>query len=203
MDNEKQIVLFIKPNCSFSEVQLAAKINERHTSMGDPVTIPYDEKANANNPLILFNKGIMHLSINRKDASFIFKEKDEKECFKIIEDVLELTSDYGIDFQRIGYVSTHIHTKKEKENFSKKLLKDPSILDGEFNLAWYKSELIDSVRVNVWERHLTDTLNNVDFVTVIDINTPMDKECNITSEFVINFIKKCDKYIENKIDERI
>ena len=43
------------------------------------------------------------------------------------------------------------------------------MLAKEFNLAWYKSELIDSVRVNVWERHLTDMLNKVEFISIIGI----------------------------------
>ena len=201
MENEKQIVLFLKPNQSFSEVQLAAKINERHSTMGDPITLPYDSE-NENNPLILFNKGIMNFSINRKDASFVFKEKNEKECMKILEDILEIIEDFEIEFMRMGYVTTHLHSNKEKESFTKKLFNDPSLLSEEFNLAWYKSELIDSVRVNVWERHLTDMINKVEFVTIIDINTPMDKEYNITKEFVIDFIKKCDKYIETKLENR-
>ena len=201
MKNEKQLVFFLKPNTSFSEVQFAAKINERHPEMGNPITVPYDEN-NPKNPLIVFNKGIMSFTINRHDASFVFNETDEKECMEIISDILELSDDYGIEYNRLGYISTHIHTKKEKEVFVKNFAKDPSILDGEFNLAWYKSELIDSVRVNVWERHVTDKINNVDFVTIMDINTPMDKECNITSEFVTDFFKKCDKYIDEKLKER-
>ena len=202
MDNEKQIVLFLKSGTTFNELQIAAKINERHPSLDSPITIPYDEN-NPNNPLFIFNKGIMSVTMNRKDCSFIFKDEDEKECLEIINDVMELFDDSNIEFVRLGYVSTHQHTKKEKDKFLKKLLVDPELLSDEFNLSWYKNELIDSVRVNVWERHLTDTMNNVDFVSVIDINTPIDKEYNITNDFVIDFINKCDKYIEKKLDERI
>lgn len=201
MKNEKQIVLFLKDNTEFSEVQIAARINERHPSLGNPITIPYDE-SNDNNPLIIFNKGIINFTMNRKDASFIFKEEDSKECLDILNDIMEIFEDNNIESKRLGYVTTHMHTKKIKDKFIKKIFIDPEVVGDEFNLAWYKSELIDSVRVNVWERHLTDVINNVDFVSIIDINTPMDKEYNITNEFVIDFINKCDKYIDKKLDER-
>ena len=56
MDNEKQIVLFLKSGTTFNELQIAAKINERHPSLDSPITIPYDEN-NPNNPLFIFNKG--------------------------------------------------------------------------------------------------------------------------------------------------
>ncbi len=202
MDNEKQIVLFLKENSIFNELQIAAKINERHSLLGSPITIPYDSK-NENNPLIIFNKGIMNFTMNRNDASFIFKEQDSETCLKIIKDIMELFDDNNIEFTRFGYITTHVHTKKEKEKFVKKLFVQPDLLKEEFNLAWYKNELIDSVRVNVWERHLTDTINKVDYVTVIDINTPREKEYNITSDFVADFLNKCDKYIEKLMDERI
>ena len=202
MDNEKQIVLFLKENTVFNELQIAAKINERHSILGSPITIPYDSK-NENNPLIIFNKGIMNFTMNRSDASFLFKEEDSETCMKIINDIMELFDDNNIEFIRLGYITTHVHTKKEKEKFVKKMFVQPDLLNGDFNLAWYKNELIDSVRVNVWERHITDSISNVDYVTIIDINTPRDKEYNITSDFVTDFLKKCDKYIDKILDERI
>ena len=201
MGNEKQIVLFLKPNLSFNEVQLAARINERHPILGNPITIPYD-KENENNPLIIFNKGIMNFAMNRKDASFVFKDEDSKECLEILSDIMEIIDEFDVEFIRLGYVSTYIHTKKEKDKFAKNTFVNPELLNEEFNLAWYKNELIDSVRVNVWERHLTDMINKVEFVSVFDINTPMDKEYNITSEFVVDFLNKCNKYIDKKLDER-
>ena len=56
MDNEKQIVLFLKSGTTFNELQIAAKINERHPSLNSPMTIPYDEN-NPNNPLNPQKKG--------------------------------------------------------------------------------------------------------------------------------------------------
>jgi hypothetical protein len=49
--------------------------------------------------------------------------------------------------------------------------------------------------VNVWEREMTDLMNGVELLSVYDINTPIDEEYNISSEFVKSFLKACDKYI--------
>ena len=202
MKDEKQIVLFLEKNIEFSEVKIASEIYEKYPNLNSPITIPYD-KDKPNNPLIIFNRGVMQLTLNRNDLSFIFKKEDEKTCMDIIEGVIDLLDDNRITFNRIGYVSSHIHSKKDKTSFINNLFKDKKSIGDEFNLAWYKEELIDSVRVNVWERHLTDNLNNVDFVSIIDINTPMDKELNVSSEFTLDFIKNCDKYIKKVLDERI
>ncbi len=201
MQNEKQIVLFLEKNTEFSEIKIASEIFEKYPVLNSPITIPY-ESDKPNNPLIIFNKGLMQVTMNRNDLSFIFKGDDAKECMDIIEGIMDLLDDNRIEFIRIGYVSSYIHTKKEKTSFIKNLLKDQKVIGSEFNLAWYKEELIDSVKVNVWERHLTDTINNVEFLTIMDINTPMDKELNITSEFTIDFIKNCDKFIKKTLDER-
>ena len=54
------------------------------------------------------------------------------------------------------------------------------------------------VSVNVWEKEMTDIMNGVEFVSVYDINTPIDEVYNITSEFLSDFLKQCDKYILNR-----
>jgi len=202
MNNEKQIVLFLEKNQEFSEIKLASELYENFPLLEAPITIPYDEKK-PNNPLIIFNRGIMQMTMNRNDVSFIFKDEDNDECLEMIESIMERLDDNRIKFNRLGYVSSYIHTAKEKAKFITNVFKDKNIVKDEFNLSWYKEELIDSVRVNVWEKHLTDTMNKVDFLTIIDINTPRDKEYNITSEFTIDFIKKCNKYISKLLDERI
>ncbi len=201
MNNEKQIVLFLAPNTTFSEVKLAADIFEKFPALESPITIPYNEK-NPNNPLIIFNHGIMSLTMNRNDVSFIFKRNTEKECDEIVNGTMEILEDYNIKSTRLGYVSTYFNTKKDRTKFIENTFKEKDTIGDEFNLAWYKNELIDSVRVNVWERHLTDSVNKVDYVTVFDINTPREEEYNISSSFVEDFIKECDKYIKKKLDER-
>lgn len=202
MQNEKQIVLFLEKNMEFSEIKIASEIYEKYSELNSPITIPY-ESDKPNNPLIIFNRGVLQLTMNRNDLSFIFKMDDEKRCMEIIEGVIDLLDDNRITFNRIGYVSTYIHTKKDKTTFINNLFKDKKTIGEEFNLAWYKDELIDSVRVNVWERHLTDSMNKVDFLTIMDINTPMEKDLNVSSEFTIDFIKNCDKYIKKVLEERI
>lgn len=196
MKDEKQIVLFLKRGTTFNQVQLAAKLNEKISSLGIPVTLPFDNN-NPNSPLIIFNKGLMDLSISYNEVSFIY-EKDKNLVDTCVE-IIDLLTEEGLDFVRFGYVSTYIRTKKDKEKYIDREFKNPNEFENEFNVSKYKSELIDSVRVNVWERNLTDKLNGVEFVTVIDINTPIAEEYNITSDFVSDFIKSCDEYIKEKL----
>ena len=92
-----------------------------------------------------------------------------------------------------------MRSKKDKEKYIDMEFKRKEEFEGEFNVSKYKSVLIDSVRVNVWQRNLTDNLNGIPFVTVIDINTPIDEEYNITSEFVADFLPACDNFIEEII----
>ncbi len=196
MKSEKQIVLFLKKGSSYNPVQIAARLNEKFSYLGIPVTLPFDEK-NANNPLIIFNKGLIEFSMNYFDATFIF---DDKKYIDDILSIVEFLEEEGFDFVRFGYISTFIRTKKERELFKKKVFVNPDDYSEEFNLSKYNSILIDSVRVNVWERNLTDNMSKVEFITVIDINTPVNEEYNITSEFLTDFIPSCDKYIDKKIN---
>ena len=202
MKNEKQIVLFLEKGTEFSEIKIASEINEKFPELGSPMTIPYNSKT-PDNPLIIFNQGIMNVTMNRNDVAFIYNREDDKKCYEMVISIIELLEDYNIKFTRLGYVSTYLHDKKDKEKFLEKNIKNKDMINDEFNLAWYKNELIDSVRVNVWERHLTDMINKVDYVIIFDINTPMGEEYNITSDFTNDFIKTCDKYITKKISERI
>lgn len=192
MKNEKQIVLFLRKGTFFNEVQVAAKINEKFSDLGIPVILPYDEKK-SDSPLIVFNKGIIKLGINYNDVTFVY---DDGSVIESILDIIEYLEELDFTFVRFGYISTYIRTKKEKDKYLEREFKNPDAYDNEFNIARYKSELIDSVRVNVWERNMTDKLNKIDFATIVDINTPVDEEYNITREFLEDFIKPCDKYIE-------
>ena len=202
MKNEKQIVLFLEKNTEFSELKIATEISEKFPELGRPATMPFNS-TRPNDPMIIFNQGIMNVTMNRNDLAFIYNREDDKKCFEMVKEIIELIEDYNIKFIRLGYVSTYLHTKKDREKFISNTFKDSKLVDDEFNLAWYKNELIDSVRVNVWERHLTDMMNNVDYVTILDINTPASEEYNITSDFTYNFIKECDKYITKLLQERL
>ena len=116
-------------------------------------------------------------------------------------DIIDYFEELDYSFERMGYISTFLHSKKEKETFKKNIFKEQSIIDSEFQLSWYKKELIDSVSVNVWQKGLTDMINKVEIVSIYDINTPMDEVYNITGEFMRDFIKQCDKYIKEKEKE--
>ena len=116
---------------------------------------------------------------------------------------MSFLEDEDLDFVRMGYISTFLSDEKTREKFKNNMFKDPEIMKNDFQLSWYSKEHIDSVLVNVWEKHLTDFYNKVDFVSIFDINTPLDEEYNITSSFVDNFLKKCDKFVESRLSDRL
>lgn len=195
MKDEKQLVLFFSKGTEIDNTQLAAKINSKFGILGSPAVIPFNP-SNPDQPLIIFNQGSINLTVNRSDISFIYNSEDHSKLFAIVIEIIECFEDLDFTFGRMGYISTYLHTKKEREIFKEKVFKEDDLINSEFQLSWYSKELIDSVPVNVWEREMTDFMNNVELVSVFDINTPIDEEYNITSEFLKSFIKKCDKFIE-------
>lgn len=197
MKDEKQLVLFFKEGAQIDSAQLAAKLESRFSLLGQPLVIPFN-RAKIDQPLVIFNQGILKLTVNISDISFIYNSEDHKKLFDVVIEIVECFEELDYSFERMGYISTFLHSKKEREKFKENVFKDKDMIESEFQLSWYKKELIDSVSVNVWEREMTDLINNVDFVSVFDINTPIDEVYNITSEFLSDFIKKCDKYIEDK-----
>lgn len=200
MKNEKQIVLFFKKGTSFNQVQLASKLNEKYSELGNPAIFPPNDK-DPFQPLIIFNQSPLNLTINSREVSFMYR--DDENSFDLIIKILELFEYFDLTFVRMGYISTYNHTKREKDKFKKLMFKDDNPINNDFQIAWYSKELIDSVSVNVWERHLTDVANRVEFASIFDINTPIEEEYNITSDFIKTFIKKCDKFIEEQLRNRL
>lgn len=194
MKNEKQLVLFFKKGTVYNPIQVAARLNDKFTDLGIPLSIPFDMN-NPSQPLIIFNKGVMDLSMNYNDMVFNFSEESDN-CFAEVVKIVEFLEEMDLDFVRFGYVSTFIRTKKDRVKYLEETFKNPDDFDSEFSVSKYKNVLIDSVRVNVWERNLTDKINKADFVTIIDINTPINEEYNITSSFVSSFVPECNKYIK-------
>lgn len=197
MKEEKQLVLFFSKGTKVESATLAAKLNEKFPILKDPAVIPF----NANNPgqpLVIFNQGPISLTIGIADVSFIYESAKHKEYYDTIMDVIECFEELDYSFERFGYISTILHTKKEREIFKENIFKDKDTIGSEFQLSWYTKELIDSVSVNVWEREMTDMMNDIELVSIFDINTPIDEVYNISSDFLRDFIKQCDKYIDNK-----
>ncbi len=193
---EKQIVLFFKRGTMIESPQLAAKLNEKFPALLDPIVLPVNEK-DLSQPLVIFNRGIFSLTISLTDMSIIYKADKHKEYFNTVVEIIECLEELDYSFERLGYLSTIFHDRKDKEKFVKNMFKENKLIDTDFNLSWYSRELIDSVAVNVWQKEITDPTSQNDLVTVFDINTPKGEAYNISSEFVNSFIKKCDKYIES------
>ena len=200
MKDEKQLVLFFKKGTEVDGADLAAKLSKKFEGLKDPIVIPFNPN-NPRQPLIIFNQGPINLNIGYSDVSFIYNREVHKLIYEVIIEIVEYFEELDYSFERMGYISTFLHNKKTKEKFKKNMFNEDANIDSEFQLSWYKKELIDSVSVNVWRKGITDVINNVEFVSIYDINTPMDEEYNITSEFLSNFIKQCDKYIDEKEKE--
>ena len=194
---EKQIVVFFEKGTKVDGASLAAKLSEKFKELGDPIVLPVNENDLAQ-PLIIFNRGELELSVSVFDVNIIYAKKNHEKFYNLIVDILSFFEELDYYFERLGYITTIFHSKKEKQKFIENNLKSDKLVDTEFNLSWYTKELIDSVSVNVWQREVTDLMNKIELVSVFDINTPRDESYNITSEFVDNFLKKCDKYIESK-----
>ena len=200
MKDEKQLVLFFKKGTKIDNTELAAKLSKKFEGLKDPLVIPFDPE-NPRQPLIIFNRGAINLAVGYTDISFVYNSEIHKVIFDTIMEIVEYFEELDYSFERMGYISTFLHNKKTKEKFKKIMFDKDAQIDSEFQLSWYNKELIDSVSVNVWRKGITDTVNNVEFVSIYDINTPMDEDYNITSDFLRDFIKHCDKYISEKEKE--
>ena len=199
MREEKRIVLFLEKVESFDKQELTKSLEEKFPKLGKAMVVPITTVVKGA-PLINFNKGLVSLVIGRKDVSFTY-ERNNKEAEELSLEIMAFLEE-SFSFVRMGYVSSYEHTKKERENFIENVFKDQKMITSEFNISWYKEELIDSVKVNVWEKHLTDIIRGVEFISIFDINTPISEKNNINSNFVENFIKKCDKFIRDRINDR-
>lgn len=197
MKDEKQLVLFFSKGTKVDNTILAAKLKEKFDILKDPIVIPFNPN-NPEQPLIIFNRGEISLTVGAIDVSIIYDKKIHKEVYDTVIEIIELFENLDYSFERMGYISTFLHSKKERENFIDKVFKEKVVAESEFNLSWYKKDLIDSVSVNVWQKGLTDLMNGIEFVSIYDINTPINEVYNITSEFLSDFLKKCDKYIAEK-----
>ena len=197
MKDEKQLVLFFKQGTEVDSVDLASKLTKRFECLKDPIVLPFNPE-NPNQPLIVFERGDIKLTVGIVDISFTCLNEIYKKEYNTIIEIIEFFEEEDFSFERMGYISTFIHNKKEKELFKKYVFKEDSPVDSEFQVSWYKKELIDSVSVNVWQKGITDMINHTELVSIYDINTPIDEPYNISSEFLKDFLKKCDKYIEEQ-----
>jgi len=197
MKEEKQLVLFFREGTEIDSSFLAKKLNEKFSFLEDPIMLPFNQN-DPRGPLIIFERGLIKLLVSVTDITFTYDKDKHKEVYDTVMEIIEYFEELDYSFERMGYISTFLHDKKEKEIFKEKIFNDNSPIESEFQVSWYKKELIDSVSVNVWIKGITDMINKVDLLTVYDINTPIDEVYNISSEFLKDFIKQCDKYIDIK-----
>ena len=132
MKNEKQIVLFLKKNSNFNQTQIAAKINEKFIELGNPIILPINNK-DLSQPLIIFNQGIINLTMNYNEVSFVLLEENYDKCFETMIEIIELLQYFSMDFVRLGYISTFIGDTLQKDNFKNIMFKKDSIILAQFN----------------------------------------------------------------------
>lgn len=197
MKSEKQLVLFFRQGTEINNVELAANLHSKFDCLGEPIVLPFNHN-NPVQPLIAFQTGEINLTVNISDISIIYPEEKHKKIYDTVIEIVEYFEEQDISFERMGYISSFLHDKKSQEKFKKTYFKDDSHIDDEFQLSWYKKELIDSVLVNVWSKGITDLMNHIELISIYDINTPADEKYNITSDFLRDFLKQCDKYVEDK-----
>ncbi len=200
MENNIQIVMFFSKNVSYNPTKIAAKINELIPLLGQPLILPPAKEDNGQ-PLIIFNQNnTFQLTTNLGSVSFIFLSEHLKEYKKIVLQVLDIFDKEDIGFSRIGYVASNALSKKDIAKFKKRIFKDEELLEAEdFQLAWYKSIILDGTKVNCWERYFTDHDQSDKLVSIFDINTPLNEEYNVSEDFVDRYISNCNKFIEDKL----
>ena len=197
MNDEKQLVLFFRQGTEINNTLLASELSSKFEFLKEPIVLPFNEN-NPSQPLIIFEQGDIKLAVSISDVSISCNKNIYNEEYDSIIEIIEYFEDLDISFERMGYISTFIHDKDGKDKFKKMVFNESCPVDSEFQVSWYRKELIDSVSVNVWVKGITDMINHVEFVSIYDINTPMNEVYNISSEFLKDFLIQCDKYIEEK-----
>lgn len=191
MVEDRQLVLFF--NNSY-DINLIADILVRKFSfLNEVLVIPPTEE---NAPNIVFQKGEVKLTIFRKYLNLNYLINFD---FDLIIEIIETLENEGFVFNRMGYISIYFHKIDEKIKFIENSFKKEEKRNQEFQLYRYSSDLIDSVKVNVVEIEKTNPEKDLPMITIFDINTPVDEIYNITSSFLGDFIKECDKYAKNVV----
>ena len=201
MKDNTQIVLFFSNNSTFNPTKIADKIIEEIPSLKQPMILP-PNKEDIGAPVIIFNQNKeINITVSIVNIALIFYTDKLKDCKKIILKLLDIFDRDGVSFNRIGYISSNVLPKKEVKKLKNRIFKDEELINAEdFQVAWYKKVLLDGTKVNCWERYFTDVASNDNLMAVYDINTPVQEEYNINDEFVSLYIKNCQSFIDDKID---
>lgn len=195
MLEDRQLVLFY--NNSFNVDELADTLVRKFAFLDEVMVIPKTEE---NTPLIIFQKGEVKLTVFHDSVNINYLKDFE---FNNIIEIIETMEDSGFTFHRMGYIFIYFHTNEEKEYFKKNTFFKEDKRSDEFQLYRYNRDLIDSVKVNVVEIERTNPEDNISMSTIFDINTPLDEKYNITSSFLTDFIKECDRYIKRVIENNL
>ena len=99
MKEEKQLVLFFSKGTKIESTDLAAKLANKFQILKDPAVIPFNPN-NPGQPLIIFNQGLIKLSVNIADISFIYDSENHKKYYDTIMNIIECFEDSDYSFER-------------------------------------------------------------------------------------------------------
>lgn len=193
MENNIQIGLFFERKFIFDPLTVANKLKEKIPELGEAVLLPVDEKSNA--PVIIYEKGSL-IRIAMSFSSIMITLVDDKDKFSIksLKNIFEILKKIGIKITRLGYIINVVLGEKEANLFKNNAFESKEIINAnEFQLSYYKKDMMAKYKINCWKRYFTDLDK---FIISFDINTIIDDKHDITYSFTIDFISLCHDYIE-------
>ncbi|MDD2410020.1 MAG: hypothetical protein PHD03_04825 [Bacilli bacterium] len=200
MKDNNQIVLFFENGTLYNPAKVASEISEKYKKIGQPIILPIDGNApkEANIPILIFDQNINFWVIsNFNNIAITLFEGDISNQSKIIENIFKIFSSYA-KIIRVGYIVTRVLDKKNINTIKDKYFKDVETINSlSFNLAWYNKIQIEKEEVNCWKRYFTDTKAFEGVVSLIDINTPEEKQIDINLQYLTKFMKESEEYIKN------
>lgn len=199
MNDNIQVVLFIKGGTLYNPKKIANKIQDKIPELGTPLHLPLN-KEEYSAPLLIYKENRqINFSASLNTISVLYEEENERKNKGIILEIMDIFESEDITFDRIGYISTKGHTLKEVKNIKNKLFKDPEVLESsDFQIGWYNPISLNGTKANCWQRYFPD-VEVEKLISVFDINTPKDDNYNITRDFVETFINDANRYVESKI----
>ena len=201
MNKDVQVVLFFKKDTFYNANQIAALINNEIEDLGEAMVLPQNAQKK-DEPIILFQNPKFQLTLNYETMTLMYYQENSKEGKKILLDLLELFDKEDLSFIRIGYITTYELEHKWIKKFKEKFFAMEEVQSSEdFQLAWYSPILLKGTKINLWQKYLTDSMQTNKLIVIYDVNTPVDEEYNISTEFVHDYLNGTEDLLEKKISE--
>lgn len=203
MKNNLQISLFLEDNTVFKPNELSYELGKNFEDLQDPIILPENKNfpQEANAPILLFIKNNNFQFIcNFYTITITFANEYIKIVNDSIKIIMEILKKFKIVSTRIGYVSNYSFDSNFVNDFKKSMFCDESIIKSkDFEVSWLNLININEKEVNCWIRYYTNKQLNDKLNIIFDINTKHEETTEINKSFVLDFIKKCDEYMDNNL----